>query len=230
MPQQILVVDDEEAIADLVEVYLSNEGFAVRKFSSAAPALASVEADPPDLAVLDVMLPDMDGFALCQKIREKHLFPIIMLTARVEDMDKITGLTLGADDYVTKPFNPLELVARVKTQLRRYTRYNASGSQKEEDTLELRGLSISRESHRCTLNGEEISLTPLEFSILWYLCARRGKVVSSEELFEAVWGERYLDNNNTVMAHIARLREKLHEPPRRPRFVKTIWGVGYTVE
>ena len=121
-------------------------------------------------------------------------------------------------------------MARVKTQLRRYTRYNASGSQKEEDTLELRGLSISRESHRCTLNGEEISLTPLEFSILWYLCARRGKVVSSEELFEAVWGERYLDNNNTVMAHIARLREKLHEPPRRPRFVKTIWGVGYTVE
>ena len=230
MTETILVVDDEKEIADLVELYLKNEGYQVAKFYAALPALDFAQQQEVSLAILDVMLPDMDGFTLCQRIREEHLYPIIMLTARVEDMDKITGLTLGADDYITKPFNPLELVARVKTQLRRYTRYNASGSQKEEDTLELRGLSISRESHRCTLNGEEISLTPLEFSILWYLCARRGKVVSSEELFEAVWGERYLDNNNTVMAHIARLREKLHEPPRRPRFVKTIWGVGYTVE
>ena len=230
MTETILVVDDEQEIADLVELYLKNEGYQVAKVYAALPALDFAQQQEVSLAILDVLLPDMDGFTLCQRIREEHLYPIIMLTARVEDMDKITGLTLGADDYVTKPFNPLELVARVKTQLRRYTRYNASGSQKEEDTLELRGLSISRESHRCTLNGEEISLTPLEFSILWYLCARRGKVVSSEELFEAVWGERYLDNNNTVMAHIARLREKLHEPPRRPRFVKTIWGVGYTVE
>ena len=232
MPQQILVVDDEEAIADLVEVYLSNEGFAVRKFSSAAPALASVEADPPDLAVLDVMLPDMDGFALCQKIREKHLFPIIMLTARVEDMDKITGLTLGADDYITKPFNPLELVARVKTQLRRYTRYNTGPQDvpRPDEAVDIRGLRVDRESHKCSLNGKEVSLTPLEFSILWHLCRRRGKVVSSEELFEAAWGEKYLDNNNTVMAHIARLREKLGEPPRKPRFIKTVWGVGYTIE
>ncbi len=231
MKEQILVVDDEKEIADLVELYLKNEGYEVAKFYSALPALEYAQKEKLSLAILDVMLPDMDGFTLCQRIRENYLYPIIMLTARVEDMDKITGLTLGADDYVTKPFNPLELVARVKTQLRRYTRYNVSGAQRaEEDTLELRGLSISRESHRCTLNGEDIPLTPLEFSILWYLCARQGKVVSSEELFEAVWGEKYLDNNNTVMAHIARLREKLHEPPRRPRFVKTIWGVGYTVE
>ena len=230
MPQQILVVDDEEAIADLVEVYLSNEGFAVRKFSSAAPALASVEADPPDLAVLDVMLPDMDGFALCQKIREKHLFPIIMLTARVEDMDKITGLTLGADDYITKPFNPLELVARVKTQLRRYTRYNQGAAPAPPEEYDLRGLQISLSAHRCTLFGEEIPLTPLEFSILWHLCQNRGRVVSSEELFESVWGEPYLDSNNTVMSHIARLREKLREPRRKPRFIKTVWGVGYTIE
>jgi two-component system response regulator VanR len=231
LKEQILVVDDEKEIADLVELYLKNEGYEVAKFYSALPALEYAQKEKLSLAVLDVMLPDMDGFTLCQRIRENYLYPIIMLTARVEDMDKITGLTLGADDYVTKPFNPLELVARVKTQLRRYTRYNVSGAQRaEEDTLELRGLSISRESHRCTLNGEDIPLTPLEFSILWYLCARQGKVVSSEELFEAVWGEKYLDNNNTVMAHIARLREKLHEPPRRPRFVKTIWGVGYTVE
>ena len=228
MSQQILVVDDEEAIADLVEVYLTNEGFTVRKFGAAAPALAHVEKDPPDLAILDVMLPDMDGFVLCQKIREDHLFPILMLTARVEDMDKVTGLTLGADDYITKPFNPLELVARVKTQLRRYTRYNRPLP--AEEGFDFRGLQISRTTHKCLLYGEELALTPLEFSILWYLCERRGQVVSSEELFEAVWGAKYLDGSNTVMSHIARLREKMHEPSRRPKFVKTVWGVGYTIE
>ena len=228
MSQQILVVDDEEAIADLVEVYLTNEGFTVRKFGAAAPALAHVEKDPPDLAILDVMLPDMDGFVLCQKIREDHLFPILMLTARVEDMDKITGLTLGADDYITKPFNPLELVARVKTQLRRYTRYNRPLP--AEEGFDFRGLQISRTTHKCLLYGEELALTPLEFSILWYLCERRGQVVSSEELFEAVWGAKYLDGSNTVMSHIARLREKMHEPSRKPKFIKTGWGVGYTIE
>lgn len=228
MPQNILVVDDEEAIADLVEVYLTNEGFTVHKFGSAAPALAHVKENPPDLAILDVMLPDMDGFTLCQKIRENHLFPIIMLTARVEDIDKITGLTLGADDYITKPFNPLELAARVKTQLRRYTRYNHPAPAGEE--YDFRGLQISKATHKCLLYGEELALTPLEFSILWYLCEKRGQVVSSEELFQAVWGEKYLDSNNTVMSHIARLREKMHEPSRKPKFVKTVWGVGYTIE
>jgi len=229
MSAEILVVDDETAIADLVELYLKNEGFTVHKFNSALPALAYIERDPPDLAVLDVMLPDMDGFALCQRIRERHLFPIIMLTARVEDMDKITGLTLGADDYITKPFNPLELTARVKTQLRRCTRYNRP-PQEEAQEFDIRGLQISRQSHKCFLFGEELSLTPLEFSILWHLCERQGRVVPSEELFEAVWGERYMDSNNTVMSHIARLREKMHEPSRRPKFIKTVWGVGYTIE
>ena len=229
MPAEILVVDDETAIADLVELYLKNEGFAVRKFNSAAPALAYVERTPPDLAVLDVMLPDMDGFTLCRTLRERHLFPILMLTAKVEDMDKITGLTLGADDYITKPFNPLELTARVKTQLRRYTRYNQP-LQAEPLEFDIRGLLISRETHRCSLYGEELSLTPLEFSILWHLCSRQGRVVPSEELFEAVWGEKYMDSNNTVMSHIARLREKMHEPSRRPKFIKTVWGVGYTIE
>ena len=165
MPQHILVVDDETAIADLVEVYLTNEGFVVHKYNNALDALACVEAIPLDLAILDVMLPDMDGFALCQKIRERHLFPILMLTARVEDMDKITGLTLGADDYVTKPFNPLELVARVKTQLRRYTRYNQP-IQSEPKEFDLRGLQITKATHKCLLYGEELALTPLEFSIL----------------------------------------------------------------
>ena len=231
METHILVVDDETAIADLVEVYLKNEGYIVHKFYNALDALACVQRQHLDLAILDVMLPDMDGFSLCQKIRENHLFPIIMLTARVEDMDKIMGLTLGADDYVTKPFNPLELAARVKTQLRRYIRYNtAETAPKEITEYDFRGLQISKSSHKCMLFGQELALTPREFSILWYLCQRRGSVVSSEELFEQVWGETFLDSNNTVMSHIARLREKMHDSGKKPKFIKTVWGVGYTIE
>lgn len=231
MKQSILVVDDECAIADLVEVYLKNENFDVYKFYNATEALQCVEKESISLALLDVMLPDMDGFTLCQKIREKHMFPIIMLTAKVEDMYKITGLTLGADDYITKPFNPLEVIARVKTQLRRFTRYNvAEAMEAVQQEFNVRGLSINKDSHKCMLNEVEVSLTPIEFNILWYLCEHKGSVVASEELFEAVWGEKYLDNNNTVMAHIARLREKLKEPPRKPKYIKTVWGVGYTIE
>ena len=231
MSTNILVVDDETAIADLVEVYLKNEGYTVYKFNTGLAAMECVEHTNLDLAILDVMLPDIDGFTLCQRIREKHLFPILMLTAKVEDMDKIMGLTLGADDYMTKPFNPLELVARVKTQLRRYTRYNPSAPAGESaQEYDFRGLQISQTTHKCILFGEELSLTPLEFSILWYLCQHRGQVVSSEALFEAVWGERSFDSNNTVMSHIARLREKMHEHSRKPKFIKTVWGVGYTIE
>lgn len=230
MNEKILIVDDEKEIADLVEVYLQNEGYQVYKFYNALDALACVDEKETDLAILDVMLPDMDGFALCRRIREKHLFPIIMLTAKVEDMDKITGLTLGADDYITKPFNPLELIARVKTQLRRYMRYNVPGSPAAGQEIDIRGLHISKSSHKCTLNGKELALTPLEFNILWHLCEHRGTVITSEELFSAVWGEAYLDSNNTVMTHIARLREKMDEPARKPKYVKTVWGVGYTIE
>ena len=232
MSESILVVDDEREIADLLEVYLTNDGYTVHKCYNGADALASVAEMPPDLALLDVMLPDMSGFQICQKIREKYFFPVIMLTAKVEAGDKIMGLTLGADDYITKPFNPLEVVARVKTQLRRFTRYNATaaGQPEEAQEYEIRGLSINRDTHKCTLFGKEVPLTPIEFSILWYLCQHQGKVVDSEELFEAVWGEKYLSNNNTVMAHIGRLREKLHEPARNPKFIKTVWGVGYTIE
>ena len=176
------------------------------------------------------MLPGIDGFRLCQKIRERYFFPIIMLTAKVEDMDKIMGLTLGADDYITKPFNPLEVVARVKTQLRRYTRYNRGDAPEAAQEHDIRGLEINHDTHKCTLYGKPVSLTPIEFSILWYLCEHKGRVVPSEELFEAVWGEKYLDNNNTVMAHIGRLRDKLKEPARRPRFIKTVWGVGYQID
>ncbi len=231
MSEKVLIVDDEREIADLVETCLKNEGYQVFKFYNAKEALACTREQELDMAILDVMLPDMDGFLLCQRIREEHLYPIIMLTAKVEDMDKIMGLTLGADDYVTKPFNPLELIARVKTQLRRYMRYDRpQTSQKEEEAVEIKGLYISKSSHKCTQNGRELALTPIEFNILWYLCSHRGMVVSSEELFETVWGEKYFENNNTVMAHIARLREKLKEPPRKPKIIKTIWGVGYTIE
>ena len=229
MKHSILVVDDEREIADLVEVYLKNEGYPVFKAYNGAEALKIIEAHPLSLAILDVMLPDIDGFTLCQRIRQDPFFPILMLSAKVDDTDKIMGLTLGADDYITKPFSPLELVARVKTQLRRYTRYNTQDT-KERNEHDFRGLFICQDSHQCSLNGMELTLTPIEFNILWYLCENRGKVVSSEELFEAVWKEKYMDSNNTVMAHIARLREKMKEPSRKPRFIKTVWGVGYTIE
>ncbi len=224
----ILVVDDEKEIADLIELYLKNDGYTVHKFYNGREALKCVENTEIDLALLDVMLPDIDGFSLVKKIRETHFFPIVMLTAKVEDSDKILGLTIGADDYITKPFNPLEVTARVKTQLRRYKSYNSAETISEE--IDLRGLVVNKSSHKCTLFGEEILLTKLEFSLLWYLLEKRGTVVSAEELFENVWGEKFLNGNNTVMSHIARLREKLHEPPRSPRFIKTVWGVGYTVE
>ena len=231
METNILVVDDEKEICDLVALYLRNEGYHVFACYDGRTALEISEHETLSLAILDVMLPDIDGFTLCQKIREKHRYPVIMLTAKVEDMDKITGLTLGADDYITKPFNPLEMVARAKAQLRRYLRYSQpqplAAAVTEYDFL---GLTINKETHKCTLYGQTLNLTPLEFSILWYLCENRGRVVSSEELFEAVWGEKYLDNNNTVMAHVARLREKMHETPRKPKFIKTVWGVGYQIE
>lgn len=229
--QNILVVDDEEEITDLLEVYLTNEGYHVHKFYSGAGVMECIGDNQIDLALLDVMLPDIDGFTLCRRIREEWYFPIIMLTAKVEDRDKIAGMTMGADDYITKPFNPLEVVARVKAQLRRAQTYNISmGKQEKEEYYNIRGMEINVSDHTCTLFGEEIPITPLEFSILLYLCQHLGQVVSSEELFEKVWGEKYLDNNNTVMAHIARIREKLHENARKPKFIKTVWGVGYKIE
>lgn len=232
MSEQILIVDDEKEIADLIEVYLKNDGFTVHKFYSGIEALKCIEETDIDLAILDVMLPDIDGFHICQKIREKYYYPVIMLTAKVEDGDKIMGLTIGADDYITKPFNPLEVVARVKTQLRRYMRYNSPTQKREEKPHEydIRGLIINKDNHKCFLFGKELQLTPIEFSILWYLCERQGTVVPSEELFEAVWGEKYLNNNNTVMAHIGRLREKMNDSAKKAKFIVNIWGVGYTIE
>ena len=229
--KNILIVEDEPDIQELLRAYLRDAGYRTAVAGDGVEALSLFAQQTFDLILLDLMLPKIDGFGVCELIRQQSPVPILMLTARGEDTDKITGLTLGADDYVTKPFSPLELVARVKTQLRRYLRYNGGeGAAPEDDEIDIRGLSISQARHRCTLNGQELKLTPLEFRILWTLCRRRGSVVSSEELFESAWGEKYLDNNNTVMAHIARLREKMHEPARRPKFIKTVWGVGYTIE
>ena len=230
MEANILVVDDEPEIADLVSVYLRGEGFTVFSCGNGADALETLRHEKIDLAVLDVMLPDISGMTLCAEIRRTKQFPILMLTAKTADADKITGLTVGADDYMTKPFSPLELVARVKAQLRRYTSYNGGDATKKEDILTVEGLTIDKGSHQCWLYDELLTLTPLEFDILWLLCANRGKVISAEELFETVWGEKYLDRNNTVMVHIRRLREKLGEPSGHPRFIKTVWGVGYRVD
>lgn len=224
----ILVLDDEKEIADLVELYLNNENYNVYKFYTSKEALQCIDNIKLDLAILDVMIAGKDGFEICKYIRDKNLnFPIIMLTAKIEDKDKITGLTLGADDYITKPFNPLELVARVKSALRRYTKYN---EKTEEENIYIDGLEINKQNHKCLLYDKEIELTPLEFDILLYLANNRGHVVSSEELFEKVWKEKYLDNNNTVMVHIRRIREKLNEDTKNPKFIKTVWGVGYKIE
>lgn len=225
----ILVVDDETEIADLIEIYLKNEGYNVFKYYSSKNILTDLEKQNIDLAILDVMMPDMDGFSLCSKIREKYNFPVIFVTAKVEDIDKISGLTLGADDYITKPFQPLELVARVKAQLRRYTKYN----QKEEmkDVIDFRNIIINNKTHEFYLNEKLIDLTPIEFSILWVLCENRGSVVKTDQLFSFVWGEEYYEkDNNTVMVHIRHLREKMHDNTKMPKYIKTVWGVGYKIE
>ena len=230
MPERILVVDDEKEIAELAALYLENEGYEVTQCFTATDALEKAEKDPPDLAVLDVMLPDGSGFEVCRKIREKYTYPVIMLTARGEQMDKITGLTLGADDYITKPFLPLELVARVKAQLRRFKRYNTSRPA-EEDLIVCGGLTINIGTHECTLNEKTLALTPTEFSILRILCSERGNVVSAEELFRRVWGEEYYSRaSSTITVHIRHLREKMGDSFETPRYIKTVWGVGYKIE
>lgn len=230
MNGRILVVDDEQEIADLVELYLKNENYTVYKFYSAKDALDCIAKDTIDLAILDVMLPDTSGFAICQKIREKYTYPVIMLTAKEEEIDKITGLTLGADDYITKPFRPLELVARVKAQLRRYWKYNKV-SEQEENIIIHSGLVLNIDTHECLLNEQPLTLTPTEFSILRILCQRKGNVVSAEELFHEIWGDEYFSkSNNTITVHIRHLREKMNDSVENPKYIKTIWGVGYKIE
>ncbi|MGN0353151.1 MAG: VanR-ABDEGLN family response regulator transcription factor [Roseburia sp.] len=231
MKKQILIVDDEKEIADLVEVYLISEGYDVLKYYNGQAAFQAVMTKKVDLAILDVMLPDMDGFTLCRKIREHFFFPIIMLTAKVEESDKINGITIGADDYITKPFHSLELIARVKAQLRRVEQYNCARNMQEQgENYYAHGLEVNADTHICRLYDKEISLTPIEFDILLYLCRHMNQVVASEELFEAVWKEKYMEANNTVFVHVARIREKMGENSRKPKYIKTVWGVGYKIE
>lgn len=230
MEESILIVDDEREIADLVALYLENEGFRVTKYYDGREALGYIREEKPDLAILDIMLPGISGLELCRKIRENYTYPVIMLTAKGEETDKITGLTLGADDYITKPFLPLELVARVKAQLRRYKRYNVA-EEKEEDVLSVSGLVVNERTHECRLNEKELNLTPTEFSILSILCRRKGQVVSAEELFHLIWEEEYYTkNNNTITVHIRHLREKMGDSFENPKYIKTIWGCGYKIE
>ena len=231
MAEKIMIIDDEHEIADLVELYLKNENYTVYKFYSAQEALSCIEATELDLAILDIMMPDISGLSICQKIRDKHTYPIIMLTAKDGETDKITGLTLGADDYITKPFRPLELVARVKAQLRRYKRFSGQTEKNDNSIIVHSGLVIDVNTHEVLLNEKPLSLTPTEFSILRILCEHKGNVVSSERLFHEIWGDEYFSkNNNTITVHIRHLREKLGETPDNPKYIKTVWGVGYKIE
>ncbi len=225
--KHILVVDDEKEITDLIEIYLTTENYRVTKRYDASTIEQDIEG--VDLVILDIMMPNINGLAACQMIREKANIPIIMLSAKSSDADKIIGLNLGADDYMTKPFNPLELVARVKSQLRRFTTLNPN-PQTATDLILIRDLCIDQKKHIVTIRGENATLTPIEFEILVLLCSHPNIVFSMEEIFEKVWKERYYDSNNTVMVHIRKLREKIEKNPRYPEYIKTVWGVGYKVE
>ena len=228
----ILVVDDEKEIADLVEIYLVSDGYKVFKAQDAEEGLRILDEEEIHLVLLDIMMPGMDGIQMCRKIREKSNIPIIMLSAKSSDLDKIMGLSTGADGYVTKPFNPLELTARVKSQLRRYTQLNPNNNLGEKDANEItiRGMTINKDNHKVTIDGEEIKLTPIEFDILYLLSSNQGKVFTTDEIFERVWNEKVYEANNTVMVHIRRLRGKMKEDQRQDKLITTVWGVGYKIE
>lgn len=229
--ETILVVDDEKEIADLVEIHLVSDGFAVEKANSAAEGLKILEKKEIKLVILDIMMPGMDGIEMCKQIRKTSAVPIIFLSAKSSDLDKIVGLGSGADDYVSKPFNPLELMARVKSQLRRYTELNPNKSDVSSNTeIILNDLLIQKENHRVVSYGKEVKLTPIEFDILFLLASNSGRVFSTDEIFERVWNEKMYEANNTVMVHIRRIREKIELDSRNAQIIKTVWGVGYKID
>ncbi|AFH61842.1 response regulator transcription factor [Paenibacillus caseinilyticus] len=223
----VLVVDDDPEIRDVIHVYLRNEGYSVLEAADGLEALDAVSSNSVHLVILDVMMPRMDGIKTCIKIRETSKVPIIMLSAKEEDMDKITGLITGADDYMTKPFNPLELLARVKAQLRRQT---FTEKEPSDSLIRIRDLMVDKAKHSVSMRGNEISLTPLEFSILELLASHPGQVFSANKIYESVWNEPSGYSDNTVMVHIRNLREKMEDRPREPLYIKTVWGVGYKLE
>lgn len=228
MPR-ILVVDDEREIADLIAIHLRNEGYEVRVAYEGTSALDWALGENFDLLILDIMMPGIDGLEICRRVRGSQNTPIIFLSARSEDIDKILGLSSGADDYLTKPFNVLELVARVKAQLRRWLQLNPAVN-RTVGTIAVANLLIDKERHAVYVDEQPIKLTPTEFSILYLLASHPSRVFSSEEIFARVWDEPYLQASNTVMVHIRKLREKLEADPQRPLLIKTVWGIGYKLE
>ena len=228
----ILIVDDEQEIADLVEIYLVSDGYKVFKSDNAQDGLDILDKEDIHLVLLDIMMPGMSGLEMCKKIRETNNIPIIMISAKSTDLDKILGLGTGADDYVAKPFNPLEVSARVKSQLRRYTQLNPNSNVHENvrNEISIRGLTINKDNHKVTVYDEEVKLTPIEFDILYLLASNPGKVFSTDEIFEKVWNEKVYEANNTVMVHIRRLRGKMKEDERQDKIITTVWGVGYKIE
>lgn len=232
--EKILIVDDEKEIRDLIEIYLKSEGYEIFKSENGLEALEVLGKEEIDLVILDVMMPKLDGIQTCIKIREKNELPIIMLSAKSEDIDKIFGLNMGADDYISKPFNALELIARVKSHLRKYSRYkNMTGAIQEvklENEIVIDDLVIKLDLHQVYKGDELIKFTPTEFEIITLLAKNKGKVFSIANIYESVWKQEYLESDNTVMVHIRKIREKVEEDSRKPRFIKTVWGVGYKID
>ncbi|MDQ7095728.1 response regulator transcription factor [Desulfosporosinus sp. PR] len=228
MAGKILIIDDDEKIRQLIAIYLDNEGLETTQAADARKGLAILEKDEVDLIILDVMMPDMDGIETCLQIRENLNMPIIMVSAKSEDLDKIQGLASGADDYIAKPFNPLELVVRVKAQLRRYKKYNKAADEKA-NPLEIGDLHLDAATRQVWVDEREVRLTPKEFDILELLLRNKGLVLSTSQIYEAVWRENFFRSNNTVMVHITKIREKIEADPKSPLYIKTIWGVGYKI-
>ena len=226
----ILVCDDDKAIVEAIEIYLSQEGYHILKAYDGEQALKILETEEVHLLVLDVMMPRLDGIRATLKIREKHSIPIIILSAKSEEVEKILGLNVGADDYVTKPFNPLELVARVKSQLRRYTQLGGTAKKESEHVYEVGGLQINDDLKEVTVDGEKVKLTPIEYNILLLLMKNQGRVFSIDEIYESIWNEEAIGADNTVAVHIRHIREKIEINPKDPRYLKVVWGVGYKIE
>lgn len=226
---EILVCDDDKDIVEAIEIYLTQEGHHILKAYDGEQAIRMLQDNQVDLLIIDVMMPKLDGIRATLKIREKNALPIIILSAKSEDADKILGLNVGADDYVTKPFNPLELVARVKSQLRRYTQLGAM-TEKKGNVYEAGGLMIDDDRKEVTVDGEPVKLTPIEYRILLLLVQNQGRVFSINQIYENIWNEEAIAADNTVAVHIRHIREKIEINPKEPRYLKVVWGLGYKVE
>ena len=226
----VLVCDDDREIVEAIEIYLSQEGYKVLKAYDGEEALKVLDREKVDLLIIDVMMPKLDGIRATLKIREKKNMPIIILSAKSEDADKILGLNVGADDYMTKPFNPLELTARVKSQLRRYTQLGSTIDKSNQAVYAVGGLSIDDEQKEVTVDGEPVRLTPIEYNILLLLVKNQGKVFSIDQIYESIWNEDAIGVDNTVAVHIRHIREKIEINPKEPRYLKGVWGVGYKIE